>query len=327
MRAFYQNYTAGEIRSGASTITQQLARALLLDPTERYEQTYERKAREIVLAYEITRQYSKEEILELYLNESYYSNMAYGVEAASETYFNTSADSLNLWQGSFLAGLPQGPAIYDIYNNRDATLYRQRSVLVLMYELSRERGCIAVGTGRPDVCVSYEDATQAGIDLANCDFPELSFDMDYPHWVVYVRSLLEEQFDPQTIYRSGFTVYTTLDPELQDQAEEIVAEQVAALAENNASNASLLAMNPNNGEILAMVGSADCYEEAIDGQVNMVLSDTRQPGSTIKPLTYVAAFEKGWTTSTLIWEADLQQTSRCAVQDTIWKVLYQRLRK
>lgn len=302
MRAFYQNYTAGEIRSGASTITQQLARALLLDPSERFEQTYERKAREVVLAYEITRQYSKEEILELYLNESYYSNMAYGVEAASETYFNTSADSLNLWQASFLAGLPQGPAIYDIYNNRDATLYRQRSVLVLMYELSQDRGCIPVGTGRPDVCVSYDDATQAGIDLANYDFPKLSFNMDYPHWVVYVRSLLEEQFDPQTIYRSGFTVYTTLDPELQDQAEEIVAEQVAALAGNNASNAALLAMNPNNGEILAMVGSADFYEEAIDGQVNMALSDTRQPGSTIKPLTYVAAFEKGWTTSTLIWD-------------------------
>jgi len=263
MRAFYQNYTAGEIRSGASTITQQLARALLLDPTERYEQTYERKAREIVLSYEITRLYSKEEILELYLNESYYSNMAYGVQAASETYFNSSADSLNLWQASFLAGLPQSPAIYDIYNNRDATLYRQRSVLVLMYVLSRERGCIEVGTGRPAVCVSYEDATQAGIDLADYKFPKLSFDINYPHWVVYVRSLLEEQFDPQTIYRSGFTVYTTLDPELQDQAEIIVADQVAALVENNATNGALLAMNPNNGEILAMVGSADFYNEAI----------------------------------------------------------------
>ena len=302
MRAFYQNYTAGEIRSGASTITQQLARTLLLNPTERYEQTYERKAREIVLSYEITRLYSKEEILELYLNESFYSNRAYGVEAASETYFNSSADSLNLWQASFLAGLPQGPAIYDIYNNREATLYRQRSVLVLMYELSRERGCIEVGTGRPAVCISYEDAAQAGIDLANYKFPKQTFDMDFPHWVVYVRYLLEEQFDPQTIYRSGFTVYTTLDPELQNQAESIVADQVAALVENNATNGALLAMNPNNGEILAMVGSVDFYSEAIDGQVNMALSQTRQPGSTIKPLTYVAAFEKGWTPSTLIWD-------------------------
>ncbi len=302
IRALYQNYTAGEIESGASTITQQLARALLLDPTERYDQTYQRKAREIVLAYKITKQYSKEEILELYLNENFYLNMSYGVEAASETYFNIHAKDLNLWQASFLAGLPQGPSIYDIYTNRDATLYRQRSVLVLMYELSSERDCIDVGMGMPPVCVSYDEATQAGIDLANYDFPEPTFYMSYPHWVVYVRTLLEEQFDPQTIYRSGFTVYTTLDPNLQDDAERIVSEQVAALAANNASNGALIAIDPNTGEILAMVGSEDFYSDEIDGQVNMVLSQTRQPGSAIKPLTYAAAFEKGWTPSTLIWD-------------------------
>jgi len=301
-RALIQNYTAGEIQSGASTITQQLARALLLDPSERYEQSYERKAREIVLAYEITRQYSKEEILELYLNENFYGNMAYGVQAASESYFNTSAEELNLWQASFLAGLPQGPSIYDIYTNREATLYRQRSVLVLMYELSSERGCIDVGTGRSPVCVSYPDATQAGIDLANYVFPEQNFFMRYPHWVVYVKSLLEEQFDSQTIYKSGFTVYTTLDPDLQSKAESIVKSQLASLVENNASNGALMAMDPNTGEILAMVGSADFHDDEIDGQVNMALSQTRQPGSAIKPLTYVAAFEKGWTPATLIWD-------------------------
>ncbi|MFU8826506.1 MAG: transglycosylase domain-containing protein, partial [Brevefilum sp.] len=301
-RALWQNYTAGEIQSGASTITQQLARALLLDPTERYDQSYERKAREIVLAYEITNQYSKEEILELYLNENYYGNMAYGVQAAAETYFSSDAGSLNLWQSSFLAGLPQAPSVYDIYNNRDATLYRQRSVLVLMYELSRERNCIEIGSGRPPVCVSYPEATQAGIDLENYQFPELSFSMRYPHWVVYVRSLLEEQFDPQTIYRSGFTVYTTLDPTLQDEGQRIVASQVAALVDHNATNGALVAMDPNTGEILAMVGSADFNNDAISGQVNMVLSQTRQPGSAIKPLTYAAAFERGWTPATLIWD-------------------------
>ncbi len=301
-RALWQNYTAGEIKSGASTITQQLARALLLDPAERYEQTYERKAREIVLAYKITQEYSKEEILELYLNENFYLNMSYGVEAAAETYFNTSAKNLNLWQSSFLAGLPQGPSIYDIYTNREATLYRQRSVLVLMYELSAERDCIDVGMGMPPVCVTYDEATQAGIDLENYDFPEPTFNMTYPHWVVFIRSLLEEQFDPQLIYRSGFTVYTTLDPQLQDEAERIVSEQVAALAGNNANNGALIAIEPHTGEILAMVGSENFYDEDIDGQVNMALSQTRQPGSAIKPLTYVAAFEKGWTPSTLIWD-------------------------
>jgi len=301
-RALWQNYTEGAIRSGASTITQQLARTLLMDPSERYEQTYARKAREIVLAYKITQQYSKEEILELYLNENNYANLAYGIQAAAETYFNSSAESLNLWQSSFLAGIPQGPAVYDIYNNREATLYRQRTVLVLMYELSLERNCIEIGMGRPPVCVSYDEATQAGIDLENYDFPEPTINMVYPHWVVYIKTLLEEQFDPQTIYRSGFTVYTTLDPDLQKEAERIVSEQVAALADNNASNGALVAIDPNTGEILSMVGSEDFYDDAIDGQVNMALSQTRQPGSAIKPLTYVAAFEKGWTPSTLIWD-------------------------
>ena len=117
-------------------------------------------------------------------------------------------------------------------------------------------------------------------------------EMRYPHWVTYIRSLLESQFDAQTIYRSGFEVYTTLDPGLQEIAEVVVANQVEALADRKASNGSLVAIRPNTGEILAMVGSADFYNEQIDGQVNMSISP-RQPGSSIKPLTYNAAFEKG----------------------------------
>ena len=130
-RALWQNYTSGTIVSGASTITQQLARTLLLTPEERTEQTVQRKAKEIILAAEITRRYSKDEILELYLNEIYYGNLAYGIEAASETYFNTSADLLNLAQASFLAGLPQAPAVYDVFSNVDAALYRHQDVVNL----------------------------------------------------------------------------------------------------------------------------------------------------------------------------------------------------
>ncbi len=117
-----------------------------------------------------------------------------------------------------------------------------------------------------------------------------------------MRSQLEEMYDPQTIYRSGFTIYTTLDPNLQNAAQRIVAEQVAALIDKNAHNGALVTIKPSTGEILAMVGSVDFYNEAIDGQVNMATSPTRQPGSSIKPITYVAAFEKGWTPSTLIWD-------------------------
>src|SRR5688572_17288384 len=124
MRALWENYRTGGQGGGASTITQQLARALLLSPEERAERTYSRKAREIILAAEITRRYPKDDILELYLNEIYYGNLAYGIEAAAETYFGKTANQLTLAEASFLAGLPQSPSVYDIYTNRDVTLVR-----------------------------------------------------------------------------------------------------------------------------------------------------------------------------------------------------------
>lgn len=300
-RAFWQNYTNGEVVSGASTITQQLARNLLLSPEERYEQTFERKTREIVLAAEITRQYSKEEILELYLNEAYYGNMAYGIEAAAETYFGTTADQLTPAQASFLAGLPQSPAVYDIYTNRDAALGRHLDVLTLMYQTSEEKGCIEVGNGQPRVCVDEALVTQAMVEVQNYPFQLTYGRIQYPHWVDYVRSELEAKFDPQTIYRSGFTVYTTLDPAMQQQAEWLVNQQAATLADRNVKNGALVAMRPSTGEILAMVGSPDYYNDLIAGQINMAVQP-RQPGSSIKPLTYAAAFEKGWTPATLIWD-------------------------
>jgi membrane peptidoglycan carboxypeptidase len=124
----------------------------------------------------------------------------------------------------------------------------------------------------------------------------------YPHWVNFVRAELEELYDAQTIYRSGFIVYTTLDPTLQDEAQRLVTEQVSLLADKNAHNGALVAIKPSTGEILAMVGSPDFNNEAISGQINMADSPTRQPGSSIKPVNYIAAFEKGWTPATLIWD-------------------------
>lgn len=301
VRALWQNYTSGEIVSGASTITQQLARMLLL-PEERFEQTYQRKAREIILAAEITRRYSKDEILELYLNETYYGNRAYGIEAAAGTYFGATASQLDLPQASFLAGLPQSPAIYDVYTNREVTLVRHQSVLVLMYQLSEERNCIEVSNDPAPVCVSVTDAVNAANFMQGFQFPSPDFTMRYPHWVQYVRSQLEAQFDPQTIYRSGFTILTSIDPALQDAAQRMLSEQVAMLVNQNARNGALVAIRPSTGEILAMVGSADFYNAEIDGQVNMATTQTRQPGSAIKPLTYVAAFEKGWTPAALLWD-------------------------
>lgn len=301
VRAIWQNYSAGETVSGASTITQQLTRTLLFDPEERSQRTTRRKIREIILAAEITRQYSKEEILELYLNEIYYGNLAYGIEAAAETYFHTTADKLDLAQASFLSGLPQAPAVYDIYTNRQAALARQGQVLALMALASLEQGCIYVSNSPQSVCVSPEEAGVAAAHMESYPFEPPRSDLRFPHWVTFVRSQLEGLYDPQTIYRSGFSVFTTLDPELQSTAEEIVARHVNSLADKHVTDGALVAVQPSTGEILAMVGSKDFYDEAIDGQVNMALQP-RQPGSAIKPLTYVAAFEKGWTPGTLIWD-------------------------
>ncbi|MBK8824199.1 MAG: transglycosylase domain-containing protein [Anaerolineales bacterium] len=306
VRALWQNYVTGGQGGGASTITQQLARALILSPEERSQRTVTRKAREIILAAEITRRYTKDEIIELYLNEIYYGNLAYGVEAAAETYFGKSAKVLTMGEASFLAGLPQSPAVYDIYTNADTTLIRQQQVLVLMFEISTQQGCIEVSNSDTPVCVDATIATQAADEMKVYAFRTPSFDAKYPHWVNFVRSQLEEQYDAQTIYRSGFVIYTTLDPVMQDKAQQLITDQVAAMVDNNTHNGALVAIRPSTGEILAMVGSPDFYNDAISGQINMATSPTRQPGSSIKPFTYIAAFEKGWTPSTLIWDVPTQ---------------------
>lgn len=306
VRALWQNYVTSGEGGGASTITQQLARALLLSPEERTQRTVTRKAREIILAAEITRRYTKDEIMELYLNEIYYGNLAYGVQAAAETYFGKSAKDLTMGEASFLAGLPQSPAVYDIYTNPEPTLIRQQQVLVLMFTLSNDQGCIKVSNSETPICIDPITATQAANDMKVYSFRPPSFDARYPHWVNFIRAQLEEQYDAQTIYRSGFVVYTTLDPVLQDKAQQLVTDQVAAMVDNNTHNGALVAIRPSTGEILAMVGSPDFNNDAISGQINMATSPTRQPGSSIKPFTYAAAFEKGWTPSTLIWDVPTQ---------------------
>src|SRR5690606_24389290 len=256
------NYTSGEIVSGASTITQQLARLLLLTD-ERFEQSYERKAREIILAAEITRRYSKEQVIELYLNEIFYGNRSYGIEAASSTYFNINAAGLNVWQSAFLAGIPQTRAVYDLYNNREATINRFKTVLVLMYELSKETGCIHIGEDLEPVCLDAIQTVEASDALEAYQFTKQDINMQFPHWVVFIQSLLESQFDAQTIYRSGFTVYTTLGPDMQRDAEQAVTNQLAQMTGKNATNGAVVVMNPTNGEILSMVGSADFNNAAI----------------------------------------------------------------
>ncbi|MBN1954163.1 MAG: transglycosylase domain-containing protein [Anaerolineae bacterium] len=288
LRAIYYALTEGEVVSGGSTITQQLARIILL-PEERFERSGWRKVKEIILAYEITRRYPRTTILEIYLNEINYGSLAYGVQAASETYFGVDAADLTLGQASFLAGLPQSPFTYDVFSGgRERALARQQDVLRLMVEQGY---------------VSQAEADAAAEEIAAYEFePPLSGEtIPAPHFVVYARQFVEEMYQLSLYREDSYRIYTTLDVELQEAAEGIVADHVAALADHDATSGALVAIDPDTGHILAMVGSADFYDEAIDGQVNVALSE-RQPGSSIKPLTYLAAFEQGWTPSTLIWD-------------------------
>jgi 1A family penicillin-binding protein len=298
LRAVYYNVSEQRIVSGASTIPQQLARLVLLTPEERVELSMWRKIKEAVLAAELARTYTKDEMLEIYLNEIYYGGLAYGVQAASETYFRVDAADLTIAQASFLAGLPQLPSLYDPFvSGPESALARQLDVLDLMVE---------------DKYITQGEADEAAAEMADYDFQAPNQELAAaPHFIFFVRQVLESdpEFGPEALYRNeegrSLRIYTTLDPQLQALAEEAVSEGVASLADRDATNGALVAIDPATGQILAMVGSADYDDEEIDGQVNVAIR-CRQPGSSIKPLTYVAALELGWTPSTLIWDVETE---------------------
>lgn len=270
---------------GTSTISQQLVKLVYLSP----ERTIGRKVKEAILAAEITRRYDKDTVLELYLNEIYYGNLAYGIEAASQLYFNVPARDLTLAQAALLAGLPQSPATYDPLQNPSAAKARQADVLRLMVEA----GYI---TPQEADAAWEEQLTYYGQGR------EITFLDRAPHFVMFVRSQIEQLYGPEVLYRGGLQVYTTLDSERQQQAEDAVSQGIERLRGANASNAALVALLPGTGEILAMVGSVDFEDPEIDGQVNVALAP-RQPGSAIKPFTYLTTFEHPtawWTPATLI---------------------------
>jgi len=283
-RAVVQNVRGGGIVSGASTIPQQLVRLVLLSPEERTAQTMSRKVREAVLAAEVSRRYTKQKILEIYLNEINYGNLAYGIQAAAETYFGKDAASLTLAEAAFLAGLPEAPAYWDPHTNWEGAKRRQAVVL----ELMAEQGYITPA----------EAQAAKTVELA---LQPLQFDVDAPHFVTWIQQLLEQRYGTDVLYRSGLRVTTTLDSRLQGIAQDEMQAHLETLKDAHATNGALVAIRPDTGEILAMVGSADFNNPDISGQVNMALQP-RQPGSSIKPVTYVTAFEQGWTPATLIWD-------------------------
>ncbi|MCL5111069.1 MAG: PBP1A family penicillin-binding protein [Chloroflexi bacterium] len=282
-RAFWQNFQQGGIVSGASTITQQLVRYTMFDEKQRYEQSYSRKIREALLAFQVSQWYSKDEILQRYLNEIWYGNLSYGIDAASWTYFGKHARELTLAESAFLVGLPQAPNTYDPYVNFKAAKARQTYVLDRM-EL---HGYISV-----------QEAEEA--KAAPLNFVSPSTDIKSPHFVYYVRGQLEQMLGRDRVNQGGLRVYTTLDSRLQQIGEETAAAHIATIKDRNANNAALVAMDPRTGEVLAMVGSVDYWDTSIQGQVNVAVAE-RQPGSTLKPFTYATAFEQlGWSPATVL---------------------------
>jgi membrane peptidoglycan carboxypeptidase len=319
-KAFLRSLEAGEETGGASTITQQLIKGVVLTDEERsFENRYQRKITEIILAEELSRRYTKEEILELYLNEIYYGNLAYGIEAAANTYFDRSANALTLAQSALLAGLPQLPSAYDPYAFAEGGVLQG---LRLDDDWLSPRYTLPEGVPAPkwrQIAVlrqMVDEGYVTDVQARAAAFEDLALStkqvpLNAPHFVYYVRRLLEDRYGPE-FANQGLSVYTTIDLELQNMVQQKAAERIAELEERNIHNASVVVMQPNTGQILAMVGSIDYNRvlptttpgekgNVIDGQVNVSVRE-RQPGSALKPFTYLAAMEQGLTPASVLWD-------------------------
>ena len=281
---------------GASTITQQLVRHIAFTYEERVGTSYERKVREIMLAFVLTQKRSKEDILTLYLNEIYYGNLAYGVEAAAQTYFGKSAKELDLAEAAFLAGLPQAPIQWDPYFNYEGAKTRQEFIIDLLLEDGEINELdAAVAKGAPlhiKPLIDVNETAASSVLLA-------------PHFVLYAQSELERRFGPDAMFQGGWQITTSLDMNIQRLAEAEARQWIDEWGSNhNASNAAVVVLKPSSGELLAMVGSLDYFRADIAGQINMTLAP-RQPGSTFKPLTVAAAMKQGWQASDVLWDVPI----------------------
>ena len=277
LRALWINLRGGQTIAGGSTITQQVVRNLLLPPAARHARTLERKLHESLLAWRLARTVPKAHILELYLNNIDYGNLALGLQAAAQTYFGKAAADLDLAECALLAGLPQAPAQHNPLANPAAAQTRQRVVLGLMHK------------------AGFIDAAVAAAALREpLQYAPVPFPITAPHFVLQVLAQVQQQYGAAAL-ASGLTVTTTLDLDLTRSAEQIMRRRLAQLAEaktgsHNSGNAALVAVDPRSGQVLALVGSVDYFDRAISGAINMALAP-RQPGSTLKPLTYALAFD------------------------------------
>src|SRR6266542_1359490 len=293
-RAIYQNFRRGRIVEGGSTITQQLAKVLFLTP----DRSLERKLKEAVLAIELERRYSKERILEIYLNQIYFGHGAFGVEAASRTFFGKSVSELSPADAALLAGLPKAPATYSPFDHPEAAKRRRATVLTRMVDTGAMRAEQARRIGQGEITlVPPERRRTTG-----------------QYFLDFVLQYLEAQYGPDLVFKGGLHVYTTLSPTMQLKAEMALREGLRALETRRAAKAgqdapaperpegALLSIEPQTGYIRAMVGGYDFYKS----EFNRAVQAHRQPGSAFKPFVYIAALEAGLTPASIVDDSPVQ---------------------
>ena len=271
VRAVIAQFTGGA--EGASTITQQLVRNTVLSE-EQFEQTLKRKVREAYIAIQMEKKYSKDQILMMYINTIYYGHAAYGIQAAAITYFNKDAKNLTLAEAALLAGLPQSPSYYDPTENPEAAIQRRNTILDRMYSAGD---------------ITKEECEAAQAEPLTLNLGQVMDEQgSYPYFTDYVKQLLLEDFDQDTVFQGGLKVYTTLDPSVQSMAEQSVNERLQEYG-NDELESALVAIDPNSGYIKAMVGGRDYNVD----QFNLATMARRQPGSSFKTFTLAAALSNG----------------------------------
>jgi 1A family penicillin-binding protein len=296
LRAVYIDITQGGLNQGGSTITQQVVKNTVLTQ----DKSPIRKLKEAILALKLEKSATKEQILELYLNQIPFGGTRYGVEETALTFFGKHASDLSLPESAYLAAVMPAPSYYSPYGyHKDALDARKNLVLSKMLE----HGYIT----QPE----YEDAKAAQVVFV----PQQANSIQAPHFVFYVQQYLEQKYGEDALQTSGWKVTTSLDADLQVKAESIIKEGALGNTKKfNASNAGLIALDPTNGQILSMVGSRNYFDKDIPGAYNITLAN-RQPGSAFKPFAYAEAFAQGYTPETVLWDVPTQFSTSCSATD------------
>lgn len=282
--------------TGGSTLTQQLVKNVLLTS----ESTIKRKIKEFILSVQIEARYKKDDILLMYLNEAPYGGAAWGVGTAAKQYFNKDVKDLDLAESAILAGLPQRPNAYSPFSGTP-TLYIDRTAHVLTRM-------------REDGYIDAETETKTMEEVKNYKFYQDKSQLLAPHFVFWIKDQLIDTYGEEMVDGGGLKITTTLDLEMQNRVQTIVSDEITKVEKMGISNGAAVVVDPTNGQVLAMVGSRDYNSDKTDGKFNVVTQGLRQPGSTIKPVTYLTALRKGWTPSSLIMDTPVTFPSSSAGQ-------------